>query len=1062
MLTTPVQHEIRYVQLAQKAFNAQQWDSCLYFHYILAHQYRLNNNSHGMANEWAFISITYLLKNDYEKAEASRKLTLSYLLPNETNNYTNLYFGIFYQKKENWKKSLQFLSSNKNSKLNTGQLSNLQELAICKNYYELRLYNEAKIALTHLLSPTFQKDPSCWYGIEYGNYLLGLIFWGKHDYPKAIKHFELSAHNFESSKLLNNEWMNCYQNILSAFWFTGQTDKSDYYFQRLTYLIEKYKLLNKFQFEYYTQKGLFYLSKLNKTEALDAYSKALESPGLKADVKAATIHKIIELCFSLGQFSKTITWAKQLPSEYLDDYTKIIIAHCYVKLGDIRNGQNWINTLNPSAYLNDSRLMDKLPKFYFDIKDYNKAEFFYKLALKRNLQTFGETHYSTSIAYSSLGYFYWIAKSDYLRSLDNYHKEIQTLTQGIKLADYFQLPDINRSTNDDYLARALNNKAEALCELAKQNPEKAEAIRYQKAGLANFELSVEVAHRYKMSLARDEQRLLFADLIKHRFPNIIKTCLDLYQKTGETIYLEKAFDYTEKSKASLLLSAVRGVNAYKLHQIPDALKHTEENIDKQTAMVSRQVSEEYKQPHPNLNKIDQFNNLLYLLKRQQNDLVQTLKKRYPTYYNARYNTNIVSARSLQKTLAPNEAVLQYSISKNLMVLFLITKDRFTYFSNPLDGHFFTDIEDFHKRISEFTFNDLNDSSVRAFAKLSNRLYTHLVKPAEPLLANKKLIIIPDDVLNQIPFEALVTKLPSTTHKSRYKDMGYLLKEHPLSYSYSGTLLTLNHESQNYQSSKLLAVAPEYSQMKFSNLLQKDIEAMRGDSTEIQPIPGTLAEAKKISNIFNGNTLLKKNASKTSFEKLARNYDILHLAMHGIINNEYPMFSKLVFATSKDTTDDEFLNTYEIYNLKLNAPLIVLSACNTGSGKLHTGEGIMSLARGFFTAGAKSLVMTLWSVADKTSSKLMGDFYNNLAHKSSISDALCKAKLDYINESDEVTAHPYFWAGYIAMGNSSSTFEPQKSYTDYFLWSGGTIAFTGILLVWRRRNNKKNSTKNQVL
>ncbi len=255
-----------------------------------------------------------------------------------------------------------------------------------------------------------------------------------------------------------------------------------------------------------------------------------------------------------------------------------------------------------------------------------------------------------------------------------------------------------------------------------------------------------------------------------------------------------------------------------------------------------------------------------------------------------------------------------------------------------------------------------------------------------------------------------------------------------------------HQKLVYHKAKLLAVAPSYEKMKLSQLTAQDTLNMRRDSAELMSIPGTFDEVNGVHRIFGGKTLMRKQATEKRFKEIAGQYDILHLATHGIINNEYTMFSKLVFAPGKDSANDGFLNTYEIYNMQINAPLVVLSACNTGYGKLHKGEGIISLSRGFFTAGAKSIVMTLWSIGDKTSSKLMHNFYTNLAANQNIGDAMQNAKLEYLDQTDEMKAHPYFWAGYIVLGNTGATFEPDVPKTKYYFWGViGVLVITGLVL-----------------
>ncbi|MCK4287845.1 MAG: CHAT domain-containing protein, partial [Bacteroidales bacterium] len=160
------------------------------------------------------------------------------------------------------------------------------------------------------------------------------------------------------------------------------------------------------------------------------------------------------------------------------------------------------------------------------------------------------------------------------------------------------------------------------------------------------------------------------------------------------------------------------------------------------------------------------------------------------------------------------------------------------------------------------------------------------------------------------------------------------------------------------------------------------------------------------------------ATELNFKTFANNFDVLHFAMHTIIDDENPMHSKMVFTLDNDSVEDGCLNTYEIYNLDLNARLAVLSACNTGFGKLSKGEGIMSLARGFLYSGVQSIIMTLWKIEDKSGVEIMTKFYTNLKKGNSIDNALRKAKLDYLKSASQFRAHPYFWAAYVDIGNTS--------------------------------------------
>ena len=196
------------------------------------------------------------------------------------------------------------------------------------------------------------------------------------------------------------------------------------------------------------------------------------------------------------------------------------------------------------------------------------------------------------------------------------------------------------------------------------------------------------------------------------------------------------------------------------------------------------------------------------------------------------------------------------------------------------------------------------------------------------------------------------------------------------------------------------------------------------------LPWTEKEVTDISNIFSGRFYLRDKATETTFKEIAPDANIIHLATHAIIDDEQPLYSKFVFTKEEGSNDDGFLNTYELYNMQLNANLAVLSACNTGSGKLSRGEGIMSLARGFMYSGCPSVITSLWSVDDKSTAVIMKHFYEGLAKGLSKDEALRASKLSYLKNADEIKSNPFYWAGFILIGNPDAIYlkqgEPESS------------------------------------
>ncbi|MBN2614049.1 MAG: CHAT domain-containing protein, partial [Bacteroidales bacterium] len=192
------------------------------------------------------------------------------------------------------------------------------------------------------------------------------------------------------------------------------------------------------------------------------------------------------------------------------------------------------------------------------------------------------------------------------------------------------------------------------------------------------------------------------------------------------------------------------------------------------------------------------------------------------------------------------------------------------------------------------------------------------------------------------------------------------------------------------------------------------------------------------------------ATEPRFKASSSDYDILHLAMHTIIDDDNPMFSKLVFSHGSDTAEDGFLNTYEIFNLNLRARLAILSSCSSGEGLLKRGEGVVSLARGFAYAGCPGLLMTLWELEDKTGVDMMVGFYKNLkmGHRKDV--ALQKAKIRFIESGNQIKAHPFYWSSYISIGDQSALYHPAKKYAFILLALSALI----ILIIFKRQCRKR--------
>ncbi|NJO92764.1 MAG: CHAT domain-containing protein, partial [Chloroflexia bacterium] len=233
------------------------------------------------------------------------------------------------------------------------------------------------------------------------------------------------------------------------------------------------------------------------------------------------------------------------------------------------------------------------------------------------------------------------------------------------------------------------------------------------------------------------------------------------------------------------------------------------------------------------------------------------------------------------------------------------------------------------------------------------------------LGKKNIIIIADNALNKIPFEVLTTSIPKRF--DNYRNLPYLIKQNSIYYAPSASFLAdVKQRPKISKHSRVLSLAPIHDDLILTDTLSRSLLAVRSDTSILNSLPNANKEMLFAHKIAGGKVLSDRNATETNFKNMAGKYEILHLATHGIADSTNSLLSKLLFTKVENEPNDGLLHTYEIYNMKQSSQLVVLSACNTGSGTTYGGEGVISLARGFLSSGSRSVIMTLWSVNDQSS------------------------------------------------------------------------------------------------
>ena len=346
----------------------------------------------------------------------------------------------------------------------------------------------------------------------------------------------------------------------------------------------------------------------------------------------------------------------------------------------------------------------------------------------------------------------------------------------------------------------------------------------------------------------------------------------------------------------------------------------------------------------------------------------------------------VQTEPIQPQLEADTALLEFFMAKGKLIVFVVTGEEIC--AIPLE----TNINQVQKLLQLFwlNLNAVPNSSPQRLGQLNGnargilqQLYNYLIRPFAAQLHNyKKLIIVPHGFLHYLPFHAL---LESTLPLLATYEISYLPGANFIQYG----------RCQTTKQPGLFAVGHSFN----------------------GTLPHALEEATTIGQIWPGTVWLEQDATVANIKEAAENSQILHLAAHADFRPDNPLFSGLALA-------DGWLTTLDIFNLKLNASLVTLSACQTGRSVISGGDELLGLMRAFLSSGASSLALTLWPVEDRSTAVFMKNFYTNLVNGLSKGDSLRQAQLQFLDvpengpaEQQALYQHPYFWAPFFLVGHA---------------------------------------------
>ena len=364
----------------------------------------------------------------------------------------------------------------------------------------------------------------------------------------------------------------------------------------------------------------------------------------------------------------------------------------------------------------------------------------------------------------------------------------------------------------------------------------------------------------------------------------------------------------------------------------------------------------------------------------------------------------IARDALQEALEPDELLLEYVLDENSSTCLVIGKNVFRAVPLARGPEIENLVEVFLAEIR----------SKRPAREVSRELHKLLLEPIAEYVGKKGLVIVPDGKLHLLPFDALVAA-----------DGRPVLTSHVVSYAPSATVLKLLRDRDpTTLDLPLLAVGDVQYQSGPEPVLAAQGDATRGvfdiDGAKFVDLPSTAEEVSSVAEL-SGDTavaLVGPEATESAFKAMPLyRYQVLHLAVHGIANVQFPHRAALVLGADPASGDDGLLQVREILNLKLTAELVTLSACDTAAGRLQGQEGIASIVRAFILAGARTAVASLWAADDIFTTALMRRFYAQLGQGIDRASALRNAKIEMLERFGD-QALPYHWAGFTMVGDGS--------------------------------------------
>ncbi|MEQ8753335.1 MAG: CHAT domain-containing protein [Coleofasciculus sp. G1-WW12-02] len=554
--------------------------------------------------------------------------------------------------------------------------------------------------------------------------------------------------------------------------------------------------------------------------------------------------------------------------------------------------------------------------------------------------------------------------------------------------------------------------------------------------LTQMQASIEIIEDLRTKVASPELRQTYFATVQGYYQFYIDLLMQLHQQNPDQGYDKQAFHISERSRARTLLELLTEANANIREGVDPDLLQQEQTLNAKLDATEKQRIEIYSNPESTPAHKTAIEQQRQQLLADYQKLQDQIRATSPKYAALQYPQPFTLEQVQQQILDEDTILLQYSLGENNSYLWAVTKDSFTSYQLPPRDEIETLARRFYNLLQIPGYEIGNPRGIakvvprdnlNSVAQLSELLFGQVAEQ----LTKKRIVVVADGALQYIPFAALATpetadtdtpvplinqyelvNLPSSSTLGIIRDQINGRQEAPQQLAILADPVFTNNDNRLKNASNR-GTEPDLNQL----LLNRSV---RVSEINLSRLPGTRTEAEAILNLVSSETQTNAfdfDANRDFIDNpQLRNYHIIHLATHGILNSEAPELSGVVLSLvdQQGNSQNGFLRLHDIFNLNLPAELVVLSACQTGLGEEIRGEGLVGLTRGFMYAGAPRLVVSLWNVDDAATAEFMTRFYRLLLDDGlKPAQALRETQLQMQRETQWKS--PYYWAAFTLQG-----------------------------------------------